>query len=192
MLMAKSLESYQAEVCTWTEKERRQNLADCLKVTAENILKAAIIIGVCEDQGDDLSGFSTGFRSCMARIRAGTMLPQVYMEYDGALRRSMGFLPISEQQKLVAGGKVELVIREGGQTEVLKVDPRDLQPKQIKQVFATDHIRSTAEQRTWLEDKKPAKEPEPSIDVNARQGFIIVGGVKLTRKDLANYLAQLS
>lgn len=88
-----------------------------------------------------------------------------------------------------------VVFMHDGKAEVRNMDPRDLEPIQLKQVFDTDHIRKQSEQIAWIEANRAIEQThkaESDVIVNRNKGCIIVAGVTISRKDLATYLAQLS
>ncbi len=185
-----------AEMASWTPKERKAALSECLAATAENMMKCAHIVGAMESAGDDVSSYPESFLAFMRRIRSGGMLPEAYINYEGRLRKCISQLPMPDQRDLVGGKKVPLVVVENGKVDVMKYDPRDLQPIQIKQVFDADHIRSEGEQRAWIEAQKtkeaPAHKPELDVIVKRSKGCIVVRGVELTVNDLAKYVAELT
>jgi hypothetical protein len=182
-------------ISEWTPEERRNALRDCILISRENIIKAARIVGAMEVAGDDLSKFPSRFLLAMRRISSGHLLPDAYIKFDGMLRSRVASLPIQDQKSLADGMKISLVVFREGKTETLSVDPGDLQSVQLKQVFDIDHIRSESEQVAWIESRalqgKP-KKIESEIQVHRNKGGIVVSGVFISRKDLAEYLARLS
>lgn len=93
---------------------------------------------------------SLGVLSRLEMVGRGLVKPQMLLS-DAPSYRAARVLPVSEQDRLLQNPAVPLVIREQGKTEVLEADFRNLQPVQVKQVFAKDHIRTPAEQRAWIE-----------------------------------------
>ncbi len=83
--------------------------------------------------------------------------------------------------------------------DVLKVSIHNLQPDQVKQVFASDHIRNRSEQRAYIESLKTTKAIETSQKESAdislpyqiKRGKLIVGNVTFTKSDLVRILVQL-
>ena len=83
--------------------------------------------------------------------------------------------------------------------DMLKVGIHNLQPAQLKQVFASDHIRTRPEQRAYLESlktekvietsRKEAAEVSPPYEI--KRGKLVVGGVTFTKSDLVRILVQL-
>jgi len=85
---------------------------------------------------------------------------------------------------------VELLLDNG---ETLQVDVRNLTPDQAVQVFADNRIRSIAEQRAYLEDKKSKQAPKQFNEPFRVSGhkLIVMQPCQLTSKQLANILAQM-
>lgn len=106
---------------------------------------------------------------------------------DGKLRK----LPLSQQRAALDTG-IAVLVDEG---DHLLVQPSDLTPVQIQQVFAGDHIRSLSEQRAWVEIHRPREAaPEPY-----QEPYVVRGGkveirrpVTLTRKEIARLLEQMA
>lgn len=105
--------------------------------------------------------------------------------------RKLRRLPYSEQRAALDTG-VELLTADG---DTLLVQVDCMTPRQAKQVFAADHIRSLPEQRAWLEDAIAQTEPpQPYSEPFAvRRGKLEVHrAVTLTRSELARILAEMS
>ena len=118
-----------------------------------------------------------------ARIAAGGC------PYGNKLRR----LPVSEQRQAL-DGTIPLLTSSG---DTLQVRLDALMPKQADQVFAPGHIRSLAEQKSWLESeatiaaKVRGAKPVSGVEVNKRKRCIVVNGFILTAADLVDYLRKL-
>lgn len=125
---------------------------------------------------------SMGVLARLEMVGRGFVLPEMLLS-DSAPFRASRVLPISEQKRLMENPSVPLVIREEGRTEVLTADFRNLQPAQVKQVFAKDHIRNEAEQRAWMEAK---------LVVATRKDWWIEDGMVTFRKGARFTVTQLS
>ena len=107
------------------------------------------------------------------RIGRGTLLAEVeYSKHPGI--KLLGRLGIAEQRKFLKE-PVDVLIRKGSELITLKAKVENLLPKQRRQVFAGDHIRSVGEQRLYLE----SKDAEPkSIDLDrpyrVRRGEVVI------------------
>ena len=106
----------------------------------------------------------------------------------GTATRTLRKLPRSQQTAALDNG-VELLVNAG---ETLLVKVEDLSPKQAKQAFAGDHVRSLGEQRAYLENQydPPSKEYRPSYEI--RRGILhINAATRMTRKDVARILLEM-
>ncbi len=120
-------------------------------------------------------------------------IPQlVVSDCPGAKRLRTLPLPVQEQ---CYRNPVPLLIQtaDGGWDE-LQADLHNLTPDQAAQVFAPDHVRTAAEQRAWIEDKR-AKDAAPQVVslpyrvVGKR--LVVMEACQLTSKELAMILAEL-
>lgn len=105
-----------------------------------------------------------------------------------ALRR----LPLDIQEKH-ATEPVELLL---ANMETLCIDIHNLSPLQASQVFASDHVRSLAEQRAWLEDqatrKSVARVVKPDMPYRVvKTDLVIMEPCKLSRKQLMQLLSEM-
>lgn len=81
------------------------------------------------------------------------MLPEVIVRYPGRLTlvNRLGTLPITDQEEIVNGGGVKLLVyAPDGSRSHLVVDPCEMSADQIKQAFASDHVRTESEQAVYL------------------------------------------
>lgn len=109
--------------------------------------------------------------------------------------KKLGRCSFTEQSKYVEE-PIEVLLSGG---DMLKVNIHNLQPDQVKQVFAPDHIRTRPEQRAYIESlkttkaietsRKEAAEVSPPYEI--KRGKLIVGGVIFTKSDLVRILVQL-
>lgn len=88
---------------------------------------------------------------------------------------------------------VEVLLADG---DVLKVGIHGLQPSQIKQVFASDHVRTHSEQKAYLESLKSNEIVERArrakvIPYTIIKGKLVVGDIIFTKADLLRILVQL-
>src|SRR6185436_1158233 len=116
------------------------------------------------------------------------------MTHDGPGVRRLRTLPYM-LQKQFWNEPVPVLIREGGKTEILAVDVRNLTPFQARQVFSRDGVRTTAAQRAWLEDQRAqeqaaAETTNPPYRVVGNR-VIVMAPCQFSRKDLARILADM-
>lgn len=69
--------------------------------------------------------------------------------------RRLSALPFDDQKNIGDGGTVDLLVMDRGKPTTLAVKVADVNDSDVlDQLLASDHIRSVAEQRIWLESKK--------------------------------------
>lgn len=183
-----------------TPKARREAFNAALVSSAESIQRAAKIMILMEQEGDDLAGISTNTIRMMRRIAAQQMLPEVFLQLGGRLRQRVAMLPAKMQRAIVDGTTVPLVIvGENNAFDLMQVDPRKLQPAQVTQVFDEGRMRDESEQRIWLEAMREeargadgAALPRPdSITLSHRPRGIKVNGVFISESEMWRYLKEL-
>jgi hypothetical protein len=111
-------------------------------------------------------------------------------ECSGAKR--LRKLPLDFQRKYYTE-PLPLLIEKSGQWESLSVSLHNLTAEQSDQVFALDHVRTEAEQRAYIEDKRMRTAAEP-VDMPYRivgDAVICMAGAKLKVRDLEFLLNQM-
>ena len=118
------------------------------------------------------------------------LYPNLLLNDSPGVRR-LRRLPFDLQKKY-ATAPVTLLISGG---ETLEMDVRNLTPGQAAQVFSGDRLRTVAEQRAFLEDKKTT---EAVVPASGNLPYRIVGktvvvmqSCRFTTGDLARLLAQM-
>jgi len=117
-------------------------------------------------------------------------------------RKKLAAAPKSQQKKALDKG-LEVLVDNG---EVLRVKIDDLTSNQIKQVFAGDHVRSIAEQKNYIRNRKAQmefaaklnipkveKEPEKVLPIyEIKKGKLIINKpTELSRKEVFDILSKL-
>jgi CRP-like cAMP-binding protein len=102
-------------------------------------------------------------------------------------------LPYSEQVRHI-DKPVEIIVETDAGPDTMQVETKHLTRLQSEQVFAKDHVRSLAEQRAWLMDRRErsvtdALQTHPWRIVGKNQ--VEVAGVRLTRKQVLEILKEL-
>lgn len=102
-------------------------------------------------------------------------------------------LPYSEQVRHI-DKPVEIIVETDAGPDTMSVQTKHLTRLQADQVFAKDHVRSLAEQRAWLMDRRErsvtdALQTHPWRIVGKNQ--VEVAGVRLTRKQVLEILKEL-
>jgi hypothetical protein len=165
-------------------------LADAGKLIADAIdLHGEEIIEVVCDKCPDMTSEFVKRLEAVGRNKIHRLL--VINESAGV--RRLRSLPFSIQEKY-ASNPVPLLIVEGQSVKTIQADVRNLTPAQATQVFARDHVRSEAEQRTFIEDLR-SKQSAPAHNAPFRvvkNELIIIEPCRLGKKELCDALAQMS
>lgn len=175
-------------------KALKQELLDVLAGTAEKIRRAAMIVGILESRGEDLSDFKTGIIGYLRKIACGQLLPEVMVKFFGSRAiKAIASLPIPDQQACIDRENVDVGLIIDGKIDVKSRPIVLLEPVEVRQVFASDHIRTTNEQVAWMRTqdmKRPQVTSfiESSPWVIAGKQIIIHKPMKLTRRDLETML----
>lgn len=157
-----------------------------------------LLVSILEEDGLSLAMISErsdlplDVLSQLEKIGRKQLVPQLLLaEYPAA--RRLERLPMSEQERLMHDSVEVLVLRDG-KADTLHVTVRDLTGSQVKQVFASNHIRTLAEQRQWLESQRQGHEPV-KVDlpyVITRKGSVIFhANCEITAKELLRIATQL-
>lgn len=179
---AREIEPLRAELHSLTTDELRDRLASQLQLTADHMLRTAMIVRELEERGEDLSDLKLGLLPYLRRIAHGQVVPELVVRYAGfpALIQRLANFPLPEQRRIAAGEPIELLVFRGDETDTRMVDPLHLTRDQLYQVFAANHVRTAPEQAAFLEDfrrrPKVAKKPKKSrVRADAARGGIVVG-----------------
>jgi|GEM_PF-4528336 hypothetical protein len=168
---------------------------ECLTITVHALMKLGAIVRRLEVLEVDVSALRLPNMDYFRRIAHGSMLPEVFVSLAGTpmVLRRVSRLPMVDQREIADGGPVKVMLRGG---DHLMVAVSDLTTKQIKQVFAADHIRSESQQVAWLvefDSQKLLPDAErPVVMLDRRRNGIVVGDVFVSAGDLAQYLGDLS
>lgn len=182
----------------------REELAAALRLTVAAIVRLAFIVRLLEERGEDLSGLKLGLLNHVRRVAYGQVLPEIVVRFAGQplVLQRVSALPRPDQERLARSGDdgmVELVVRREQGFDKRMADPARLTREQVWQVFATDHIRSEAEQILLLEEQnrhdrgEMVKAPPLRGKVRAdreRKG-LMVGRTFVPQTEIAQALADL-
>lgn len=99
-------------------------------------------------------------------------------------------LPLSEQTRALTDG---VDVLDWDEQTIRRIPVNDLDQKQCKQVFQKGTIRSIAEQRTWLRDKKRKETPvEAEQDYRVtREQLVILRACKIPKRLLLQILMEM-
>ncbi len=185
------------ELAGYTTEQLRAELARGLQVTAECLLRLALVVKLLEERGEDLSGLRLPLLHHLRRIACGQVLPEVVVRFAAApgLIAKIGSLPLPEQKRLAEGGKVTVVVRTAaGETTHKQVDPLHLAPGQVSLVFARDHLRGIAEQGVLLDQRPERGEKQPPrgrVRSDSARGGLRVGRVFVPQSEVIEALGHL-
>lgn len=163
-------------------------------IEAGKILNAAIEAhpGI---EAEILEQCRSATRADLNRLKAigrGTLHP-LLADGGSCGRQALGRLPIADQEKYLEN-PIPVIVREQGKTDVLLIAIDDLTREQCRQVFARDHVRTTAEQSAWLASQatfaKPITDSAPPL-YTIRRGHCVIGGVTFDKKTLLQICAQM-
>ena len=149
-----------------TTEQLRVELARALEVTAENLLWLARLWRELERRGEDLRELRSGIRTFLPLIADGRLDAQTAVQFAGnvIMLRALATLPIKEQKRIAAGGKIDVVMIRDKQPVTRAMRGDDMSVKMIRQVFAAGRTRSEEEQRALLTMLNPS---EPHISVRS-------------------------
>ena len=134
-----------------------------------------------------LPTFSETVWSSFEKIGRKQVDPRVLFGDGGPHRARIKQLPYTTQKRLLDGEPVELLVSEG---DVLKVDARSVTSDQAAQLFAGDHVRSTAEQKTWVLDREK-KARLTKGDSTETMPYVISGNRVTFKKNLTMTVREL-
>lgn len=141
-----------------------------------------------------LPGLSPGVLTQLEAVGRG-VLHERLLTAGGHGMNALKRMPYSDQVKHLEA-PVEMVVENGDSTDVLLVSVENLTSQQAAQVFASDHIRTTGEQKAWLVSKrmksaKPMIEGSPAWHIKAGR-VIFHQGASFTAGELASILTQVT
>lgn len=198
--LANPVEARHGELSHFTTPELMERLKDAFQITAKALIEVAAIVRILEDRGEDLSSLKLGMIDWFRKIAHGQVLPEVFERYRlrPRLLESVASLPIPDQERLSADdAAIPVLTFAGEELSQRQVDPLELTPQEMKQVFTRGRLRSLSEQRGWLNDqtrkRRSAPQQEPNLDVvvNRKKQCVVINGVSLSRSQLLNYLSRL-
>lgn len=158
-------------------------LAECMRVTAESLVKTAAIVMELEARGEDLSRLRIGMMRYLKRIAAGELSADVVVKFSGfpLLLNHVSQLPSGQQKLLASGEKIAIASRSpSGEYSSRMVDPLDMTAEMVYQVFDQGRIRSWEQQIPRLESqlqkqRKRTAAKQGKIWYDAEQSTLRVG-----------------
>lgn len=191
------MENEIARMSSKTTDELKLQLLELIETTAATFVMMAAIVRVLEDRGVDLSDIQIGLMPYIRKIAYGQVLPEILQQFRDKkpLLSRLSSLTIPEQKRIASGAPVEVVEICNGATShrLIRVDA--MSDRDIRQVFASDHIRDISEQVSWIR-AHPQKEPsrESPIIIDAKRRGVFVSGLRvfISKTELRKLLAELS
>ena len=187
-------------------EELKERLVGALAVTAQKFVEVGEILRELDDLGADTSDLKMWWIHYVRKVAYGQLLPGLVVRYFGN-RKLLGIaasLPLHEQRLLASGEGVKLLTYSpdgqlalpDGKPNNLMVQPLDMTKDQLRQAFASDHIRSLEEQAAWLADKRTkAKGPKPEkvgkFNVDRARGGATHRGEFITLDELLAVVREL-
>lgn len=178
-----------------TEEQLRNEYMIALSAAVDGFKLAAELLREMERRGADTSEMPLS--TYISRIARGMLAPEAMLRFLGnaLLLRHVARLPLEDQRRLAAGEPVALALP-GGATR--SVDPLQLPPGEVRQVFAADHIRSEAEQAHWIDHRQNQAKaivsivvPGVRVDRRARR-IVITEGTSLSVQQLMAFVSELA
>lgn len=176
----------------------KKELVGLLFQTAEQIRKAAAIIGILESRGEDLSQFKSGLVTYLRKVACGQVLPEIVIKFFGRdSLRYVAALPIPDQERCLRDDGIEIGVFVNGEIDTRVKPVVDLEKHEARQVFAADHIRNPNEQIAWIraqELNRPQVTPhiEASPWTTAGKSIVINKPMRLSRRDLQTMLKSIT
>lgn len=139
---------------------------ELFKSTAGNFLRMAYWLRYAEEKGADLAATKlklNGLYISLRRIAYGQLRAELLVRYcdNLTLVKRLGTLPIVDQDRIIEDGGVRMLVHgSDGTPSHAILDPGDMTPDQVRQVFAPDHIRSDEQQASIIYDRR-AKNRRP-------------------------------
>jgi hypothetical protein len=176
----------------------RTELGRLVGLNAANFQRMAFVIRLLHERGEDLEELRLGVKTYLLKIAYGQMLPEVmeqFAVFPGLLQR-VSNLSIPDQQRVLDAEGIKVAsFRTDGTIEHRLAAPLKLSVRDLKQVFASDHIRNESEQISYLRSREhaalPAAKSPVTID-SRRRRLVITAPCTISRSELINFLARIT
>lgn len=177
--------------------ELRKKLLDAFTLTVGRLVYMAAIVKRLEELGEDLTDMEISMMPQLRRIAYGQVSAELVVSLLGktTLLRKASALPLPDQKKLAEGKPVKVALADG---DFRMVPAKDLTSKEVKQVFAADHIRDEGEQASWLRAHAPApvtvdaEWEKEKVYPDKKRGGLVIGDRFIKTAELARYLSILT
>ena len=145
--------------------ELRKRLAEAIGLTARTLSYLAVVWAELERRGDDLSDLRGGLMTYLPLIAAGRLDPELVVRCAGqaTLLKLASEAPMEDQRRLLAQG-ARIVEIDGDAITERAVPVEALTVAQVRRVFASDGLRSPADQARML-GIRPSREAQRRVRV---------------------------
>jgi len=179
---------------TLTTTKKQAEIVELLKKGIESWLRAGELL--CEelDAGTPLSelqeatGINPRVLEQLERIGRKQVMPQLLIaDYPAA--RKVERLPYSEQERLTRES-IPLLLPDG---DIINIEVHNATRGQARQIFASGHVRSLAEQKAYLKENAPINIHE-KIEAQytiSRGRVIFHTACEMTRQTMVRILAEM-
>ncbi len=182
-------DALEAEFASMPMEQLANLIREGLLLTVAAVSRLTCAARVYERRGGDLNKLTGFLAEHILAVVRGHLLPELMVRFLRSdhhhVRRLvpvLARLPLDEQQKLVAGERVETVVLapDGRGYTTDKIDPLEMTPRQVRQVFARSNIRSLAAQRAIIQDRrmeaaKPIPEQVGKLKIDNERGGVVIG-----------------
>lgn len=181
-----------------SNEELRVILEDGLSITCAGLIRAAAAVRQLDANGFDFADANcTATLPLLRKIAYGQLVPDAvaqFFRHPSLLGRLQRLSP-PEQKRLSADFPIKVAEYDGTTIAFRAIPPSKLTPKQIRQIFASDHLRSEAEQAAWLREAEPAparRAPKPPYELDARKKLVRINEPQtVTLKQLHYFISEL-
>lgn len=188
-----------AELTNISTQALRAELARTLTISAQTLMRLALIWRELERRGEDLSDLRTGLAGYLPLIAAGQLDAEVVVRFAGnkTLLQSVSRLPVDEQHRLATGGQVDvLTFDEHGNPIATPLPVHALTATQARLVFDDGRLRPRDEQLALLNAKRLSKSGNAGgkrrVSIDRERRTIRIGRVHVALGDVFAALAELN
>jgi hypothetical protein len=187
------------DLSRWTDEELWKAFLTAMGLTAASLAAAAMMLPEIQKRGLDLSRIPRGYLDYLRLIRSGQVLPDAVERFASlpSLVKAIAQLPHDDQRRLASGEPVKLLVfGDDGKRTHRMVNPLDMLPEQIKQVFDKGRIRDEAAQALVLDaENARRRQPKPEVVGQARidkeRRCVIVGNRTFHETEIRQWLKVL-
>lgn len=144
-----------------TTAELRDELARALKVTADSLAYLALVWRELEQRGENLDDLRVGLGRYLAPIADGSLAAEAVVMLAGhqTALDAMARLPIDEQRRIVAAGRVDVVRPGNNGPRVVSAPLISLRANEVARVFDGASLASAEKQKRALakQTRKPTR-----------------------------------